>query len=311
MATNNKTMKTQFLIIGTLVSQFSWGSEKLISKEEYIDTWSPVAVNQMIESGIPASITLAQGILESGSGNSELARKGNNHFGIKCHGWEGATMFIDDDKKDECFRVYESAEQSFIDHSAFLKQYDRYAFLFTYESDDYKSWAKGLKKAGYATNPEYPQRLIKIIEDLGLDKYDEIKVPQTKALPSIVAVKSSNSIESNQHSVFVHTNKVKYVVAAKGDTYYKIAQEFGLHIRQLYRYNSFSSTKDCLEQGDLVYLQPKRRRNLFNKEQVVLEETMTIEEVSQKYAINEHSLKKLNDITDEPVISKGEKVTLR
>lgn len=304
-------MKASTLLIGLLLASGSWASEHKISREEYVDTWKSVAVSQMIEHGIPASITLAQGILESGSGNSELARKGNNHFGIKCHGWDGATMFIDDDKKNECFRVYKSAEQSYIDHSEFLKMYDRYAFLFTYKKDDYKSWAKGLKKAGYATNPQYPDQLIKIIEELDLAKFDSYAAPEIEVLPSIVAAKDSKSVSGNKHAVLDHKNRVKYVVAVNGDTYYKIAEEFGLTLRQLYRYNDFESTKDCLQEGDVVYIQPKRRRNLFKSEEQVITKDMSLIEISQKFAVNEKTLKRMNDLTDDKIVEKGQKVTLR
>lgn len=163
-------------------------------QQKYIDTYAAVAVREMYRSGVPASITLAQGILESGSGRSRLATEGNNHFGIKCHDWKGKSMRADDDAKNECFRVYDDAEQSFMDHSDFLRYRDRYKFLFEYEITDYKSWAYGLKKAGYATAPTYAESLIRLIEDYGLSKYDtmstdaavqeaEAKPEQTEAAP--------------------------------------------------------------------------------------------------------------------------------
>lgn len=143
-----------------------------ITRAEYIATWKEVAQENMREYGIPASITLAQACLESADGNSELSVKGKNHFGIKCHGWDGKKMYHDDDQKHECFRRYKKAEQSFTDHSVFLSERSRYAFLFELDADDYKGWAKGLKKAGYATNPKYPALLIKIIEDNNLVAID-------------------------------------------------------------------------------------------------------------------------------------------
>lgn len=141
--------------------------------ESYIEKWAPVAVEEMYRSGVPASITLAQGILESRYGLSRLASEGNNHFGIKCHkDWKGKTMAYDDDAKGECFRVYQTAEESFRDHSDFLRYRDRYKFLFEFDTKDYKSWAYGLKKAGYATDPNYPAKLIKYIEDYDLSRFD-------------------------------------------------------------------------------------------------------------------------------------------
>lgn len=143
-----------------------------ITTEEYIAMYKKIARKEMKKHGIPASITLAQGILESGSGNSELARKARNHFGIKCTAdWNGKTYHVDDDKPNECFRRYKHVETSFHDHSEFLKR-KRYSSLFDLDRDDYEGWAKGLKKAGYATNPKYPQLLINLIEKHKLYKYD-------------------------------------------------------------------------------------------------------------------------------------------
>lgn len=147
----------------------------LSPQEAYIAKYAPIAVREMYRSGVPASITLAQGILESGSGRSSLATKGNNHFGIKCHNWTGRSMRVDDDAPKECFRVYNSADESFRDHSDFLRYRDRYKFLFDFKTTDYKSWAHGLKKAGYATDPGYPSKLIKYIETYDLAKYDRMK----------------------------------------------------------------------------------------------------------------------------------------
>ncbi len=147
----------------------------------YIAKYAPIAVSEMYRSGVPASITLAQGLLESRYGLSDLAAKGNNHFGIKCHNWKGRSMKVDDDRKGECFRVYGSAEESFRDHSDFLRYQDRYKFLFEYKTTDYKSWAYGLKKAGYATDPNYPQKLIKLIGDYDLTRYDRMSPKEAEA----------------------------------------------------------------------------------------------------------------------------------
>ena len=151
--------------------------------EKYVEEWAPTAVREMYRSGVPASITLAQGILESRYGLSPLAAEGNNHFGIKCHkDWTGKKQYHDDDEKGECFRVYDSADESFRDHSDFLRYRDRYKFLFEFETTDYKSWANGLKKAGYATDPGYPDKLIKYIEDYKLNEYDSMTLAQAEAL---------------------------------------------------------------------------------------------------------------------------------
>ena len=300
------------LMLSTFVAFNSLSTESKITRTEYVEKWKKVAIDQMEEHDIPASITLAQGILESGSGNSELALKGNNHFGIKCHGWEGKQMFLDDDSKNECFRVYNHAKESYQDHSDFLKKYDRYKFLFTYEVTDYKSWAHGLKKAGYATNTKYPQLLIDIIEELKLDEFDRINMPNTKKGHRLIAESKNETKTTQAHQIFTHENKVKFVVAKSGDTFYKIAKEFGLNIKQLSRYNDFGKNKDVIEEGDIVYIQPKRRGNLFMKKEITVSSTMTVEELSQTTAVRAKSIKRLNDITgDNEQLSAGMKVTLR
>ena len=315
-------MKIQTTTLALLFAGFTFagsGSNK-ISKQEYVEQWKGVAIEQMMLHDIPASITLAQGILESANGNSDLAVKGNNHFGIKCHNWQGKKMYKDDDTKNECFRVYKTADESYIDHSEFLKNGKRYAFLFDYKSTDYKSWAKGLKQAGYATNPKYPDLLIGIIEDLELNKYDNFSKVETRKLPSIVVEKNKEKEEvkvksvyrSNTHQVNIHTNGVKYVVAKKGDTFFTISAEFGLKLSQLYKYNDYDKHKDVLVPGDIIYIRPKKRANIFKKEEIVIEKEISLNELSQSYALNKKTLMRLNDITDdETVIASGRKVILR
>lgn len=310
---NTNNMK---LIITTLAlcafSSVYAGGNKRISKQEYVDRWSGIAIEQMVDAGIPASITLAQGILESANGNSDLAVRGNNHFGIKCHGWEGKKMYKDDDREDECFRVYKHAEDSYRDHSDFLQRYKRYNFLFSYESDDYKAWAKGLKKAGYATNPKYPQLLIDIIEDLQLYEFDNMTKSILDPVPVLVSTSERSVVQSNSHTVHTHKKGVKFIVVQEGDTFYKIAKEFGLTLRQLRRFNDLDKNKDVVEPGDVLFIQRKKGRNWFKKEEVVLTETMSINELSQLHATNASSIRRLNNYSDDiEDIAKGEKVTLR
>src|SRR5690554_6339330 len=249
----------------TIISFTVLGNTPKTTLEEYIETWKDVAMNQMLTHGIPASITLSQGILESGFGNSVLAVEANNHFGIKCHDWKGETFLKDDDKKNECFRKYDDAAQSYQDHSLFLTSRSRYAFLFELEITDYKSWAKGLKEAGYATNPQYPKRLIDIIERYNLDQYDvlgtsdwiaennqkpngqerEITIPfgsEVKKVKEKKSKKNKNStqqVERAKRKVYTNANRTKYVVAGKHDTFYLIAKEFGYSLRQMNRWNDF------------------------------------------------------------------------
>ena len=166
-------LKRAFAAATAILFVVSADAQKRLTPHDYIDMWGEVAVGQMVTHHIPASITLAQGILESGNGNSDLAARSNNHFGIKCHSdWDGRRTYHDDDEKGECFRVYKNAAESFDDHSAFLKR-SRYAELFELDITDYKGWARGLKKCGYATNPKYAGLLIDLVERYELQRFDE------------------------------------------------------------------------------------------------------------------------------------------
>jgi len=293
-------------------------TDKKITQDEYVSSWQAVAVKQMQTYKIPASITLAQGILESGNGNSDLAKQANNHFGIKCHDWQGDKMYLDDDTKNECFRKYDAASESYKDHSLFLTGRTRYAKLFTYKLSDYKSWAKGLKEAGYATNPKYPDQLIEIIERLKLDRFDEAVTGETEA-DEMIAEELSNqpsdeTVASSyqKHSVKVHKNKINYIIARKGDTYYKIANEFHMGTWQLYKYNDFGPKKDLLEEGDIVYLQPKRRHSKEKNAVYVAEKNTTITQISQKEGIKIESLLALNALSSaDETVRKGQKILLR
>lgn len=302
-------MKRSFLLIGILTGSF-YSSAVKISKKDYISMWKDVAIGEMLDHKIPASITLAQGILESGSGNSMLAVEANNHFGIKCHGWTGEKVYKDDDKKGECFRKYDSADHSFEDHSDFLLRHERYASLFNYDITDYKSWAKGLKKAGYATNPKYADLLIDLIEDLELYQYDTYQ-ELTPGADLLVENKTVNTKSTNTHQIYQNDKKVRYVIAKKGDTFYQLSKEFGLNLSQLHRYNSFAQEKDCLKEGDIVYIMPKKRASLFKKETVSLEQPMHVQEISQKYGVSEKTLKRLNSFAEDSLVSEGEIITLR
>ena len=276
----------------------------LLSKKEYVLQWKATAIQQMSLYKIPASITLAQGILESGSGNSQLARVGNNHFGIKCHGWEGKTMFMDDDEKGECFRVYASAEDSYKDHSEFLTVNKRYNSLFELKSDDYKGWAKGLKEAGYATSSTYAEALIHLIEELKLDEFDQNVLHEN-------ALIVENDAESEvSHLTIYSAKKVKYIIAKKGDTFYRLSREFDMALWQLYRYNDFGPNKDVLVEGDVVYLQPKKRRT--TSKSIKTESELTPRELSQEYAVKLEPLMRRNQFSSpDQLLPVGEKVILR
>lgn len=296
---NNKlNMKYKLITAGLLLSGavFAGSLPQKYSKQDYIELWKDVAMQNQREFKIPASITLAQGVLESGFGNSELAQKANNHFGIKCHNWSGEKVYMDDDRKDDCFRKYDDASQSYSDHSVFLTSRSRYASLFDLEITDYRGWAKGLKKAGYATNPKYPALLIKIIEENGLTKYDHESngMLSVSNKPVVASAQTVQAITSKTHQTALHKNKVRFVVAKKGDTFYKIAKEKGMNLWQLYKYNDFSDKKECLEEGEFVYLQPKRNKSK-NKEKIFLiSKPLSLRDVSQIEGIKLKKLQRYN-----------------
>lgn len=273
-----------------------------LSKKEYVSIYENVAIQQMNEYKIPASITIAQGILESASGNSPLAKKANNHFGIKCHSnWEGETFYMDDDSKNECFRSYKNAEESYIDHSLFLTSRKRYAALFALPIDDYKNWAYGLKSAGYATNPQYAEQLIQLIEELQLNKLDGSEItPKSTLQPSLSDLYRKT-----------HENRVDYVIAKRGDSFYQIAKKSGLTLSQLHAYNDFAPEKDVLNEGDIVYLEPKR---IYAREKdfIVLNRAMSLREISQTEAVKLKTLMKKNQSSSpDEQLPKGEKIFLR
>lgn len=306
-------MKKVLLIILVLVIHSGFAFSVKLSPEEYVEQWKDAAIHEMNENQIPASITLAQAILESGSGNSLLAVEANNHFGIKCHKWDGPTFHKDDDEVNECFRKYKHARLSYTDHSEVLKK-TRYAKLFTYDLTDYRAWAYGLKEAGYATSTKYPALLIDLIERLNLTQYDrreELIVTKEKSTE-----KSKAQVEtfpmSNQHEVQIHENsKIKYVVTVRGDTYYRISKEFGVALWQLRKYNDFGSKKDYLLPGDLVYLQPKKRNSKVKKSTVLLED-VSLRSLAQLEGVKIQRLMKMNRLDSPDVLlKKGDRVALK
>lgn len=224
---------------------------RVYSSSGYVERFKDIAIEEMMKTGIPASITLAQGMLESASGNSTLAREANNHFGIKCHsGWTGKTILKDDDAAGECFRYYNSAEESYRDHSEFLKR-SHYAFLFDLDRDDYKGWAKGLKKAGYATNPRYPELLISLVERYGLDRYDkeETVLAKVNREERVLAQIADKPVETKAEAAAPAVSMKVYEVAA-GDTLYAISRKVGLSVDELKILNSLGGND--LKPGQLL-----------------------------------------------------------
>lgn len=311
-------------------------SQPQMTVEEYIDTYKETALEEMRKYRIPASITLAQGILESGNGNSDLARLANNHFGIKCHKeWTGKTFHKDDDAKDECFRAYKSAKESYYDHSLFLTSRDRYQFLFDLELSDYKAWANGLKQAGYATNPRYAEMLIRIIEENGLAELDKgaDKSPSAVSRPSSdknrdYRAKSSDSRHKkpvpllnakapevfgiagkggNDRIIFTN-NKTRFILAREGDDLFKIADEFGIYSWQVREYNEMDK-KSEIRPGDKIYLGRKRSRAEF--EYHIIEEGETLKSISQDFGVRMKSLARMNRLEDVDKIMAGEILKLK
>ncbi len=294
-------MKFRFLAVAFVFSLTISAQQNQVTLD-YIERYKDIAIGEMKSFGIPASITLAQGILESGNGLSELAQKSNNHFGIKCHlEWKGKKTYHDDDKKGECFRVYDSPEESFIDHSKFLAERSRYTFLFEYKPTDYRSWAKGLKKAGYATNKKYPQLLIDLIERYDLHKYDLAKEEVLVSRESAIIKASDISLSAN---------KVKYIVAAAGDTYESIGLETEKTVDEILKYNEISYDTP-LREGQLLYLQTKRKKGSKDVPTYKVQSGQDMYWVSQKFAIRLDRLYKLNNMPAGTQAKVGQVLKLR
>jgi len=310
--------------------------------DEYLRKYSALAIKEMNRTGIPASITLAQGMLESDYGRSKLARKGNNHFGIKCHSdWRGEKIYHDDNRRGECFRAYRTVEDSYRDHSDFLVKGSRYRELFRLSSTDYRGWAHGLKKAGYATDPKYPALLIRKIEDYGLHSFDTgdktgllpVKQPaviniRTDSVAGPAQIQQQVSVKlSEQDTAPVITpapvktvtmgtvklemnNNVQYIIVRENDTYKSLAEEYMLLSWEIVRYNDLASGTP-LKPGQVLYLQPKRNKAEagFNLHTVLPGETMY--SVSQKYAVRLSALYKMNLMEEGTECATGQKLRLR
>lgn len=284
------------------------------TREEYIERYKHIAVAHMERYGIPASITMAQGILESDAGNSKLSTSSNNHFGIKCKkNWTGAKVYHDDDAKGECFRAYPSVEASYLDHAEFLDSSPRYDSLFAYPSNDYRSWARGLKAAGYATAPDYAERLIKIIERYNLSILDqqdgdaiyssgktakqnaEWFAAHSTTQPSQSISEDIFRVTINSHKGYnvYRTNQSCYILAKSGDSYASLAKSFYITEKRLRKFNDVSKTEP-LKQGDMVFIERKQTRWLGNVRQHTLRKGETLHSVAQSYGIIEKRLARLN-----------------
>lgn len=312
-------MKRFALIV--LAAFLALGAEKN-PRLAYIEKYAPLAVSEMERTGVPASITLAQGMLESNAGLSALAVKGNNHFGIKCHNdWTGKRMKADDNAPRECFRVYPNAEASFRDHSDFLRGKDRYKELFELKSTDYKGWARGLKKAGYATDPAYAQKLITIIEDYKLYEYDKgIKVEVTPPLEVEAPVQVTSATIERKYKESVRfslgrkvyeQNGVPFVYAIEGGSWQSIAASNGLFLKEILRFNDLGSDS-ALAPGTMVYLARKKTQARPGVGRYVVgSDGETLWEISQRFGVRLASLQKMNPALIGKSLEEGDTIILR
>ncbi len=292
-----------------------------------------MAIWEMKKYNIPASIKLAQGIIESGRGTSTLARKANNHFGIKCHkGWKGQKFYYDDDAPNECFRKYKSVEDSFRDHSKFLSTRGRYSKLFKLKITDYKGWARGLQSAGYATNKRYSIMLINTIEKYKLYRYDDKKyqrkvlrgkdiddvdyaadshqnIPVNGEPETSVNKKtySETSIKAFNRKIYTN-NKVRFIFAKKGDTFATIAKDLKMYEWQIPKYNDLSK-KASIKEGQMIYIQKKKKRS--NEKTHTVRRNETLHSISQLYAIRLDHLCKKNNLQKTDNLRVGQQLKLR
>lgn len=282
------------MVVGALVSAAFQGRVAASNYEDYIDRYWELAVEHQQEYGIPASITLAQGLLESAAGKSTLATEGNNHFGIKCHKeWKGKTMLRNDDKPDDCFRVYKTPEESFRDHSLFLRR-TRYQKLFDLDVTDYQGWARGLRECGYATDPQYAARLITIIERYSLYSYDSDAGSLTEETVAFI----------REHLATTHpvrkSRGLHYVVAMPGDTYSSIAKELGMNKKKLMAYNDVKHDRE-IKPWEEVYLVEKRDEAPDGVSQATIGEGESMHSIAQRFGMKLSVVHSLNKkVKDKP-----------
>jgi LysM repeat protein len=299
------------------------------SVQDYVNSYKDLAVTEMKRTGIPASITLAQGIIESDCGHSSLAREANNHFGIKCHdNWTGPSVRHNDNKRNECFRKYSKPADSFYDHSDFLKSVPRYSFLFSLSSTNYKAWAQGLKKAGYATNPDYANMLIRTIEENNLWNFDHpniavnLSVPPNDTVKDTFIAHSRDSLKktlkfsNGNNAVYAHAqrvmenNRIQYIIVKDGDTREKLENEFQLLRWELPKYNELKYDFQIMP-GQMLYLQPKRDKAEPGKEYYNTKDGDSMYLISQQFGVKLKRLYEMNRMADGSEPGAGEKIWLR
>lgn len=288
--------------VSTVAQQQKWNQRY----QTYIDQYRDMAIEQMLRNKIPASITLAQGILESGAGNSELVKKGNNHFGIKCHGWTGKTIHKDDDTKQECFRAYQNAQESFEDHSKFLTKNKRYSQLFSLSITDYKGWARGLKACGYATNPNYAPMLINLIELYKLYEYD-----RAKTYDKFMAQNSGHRQGGFLHPIHIY-NKNYFLQARKGDTFKSIGKEIGISGKKIAKYNERDYNSPLVE-NEMIWLKKKQKKAeaTYKKRPHRVKAGESMYSIAQYYGIRLKSLYKMNKLSPDYELKIGDELRVR
>ncbi len=327
----------QFIPILFLAGSFSGTAQTNNAVTQYINTYKVLAIHEEIRTGVPAAITLAQGILESEAGQSELSLASNNHFGIKCKSdWTGATVYHDDDTKGECFRSYASVEDSYRDHSDFLKSRPNYAFLFNLDPTDYSSWAYGLKRANYATNPAYASLIIKIINDNNLQDYTLVALERIKnGAPPDIAYNNNANGPDNQVGASVETNETnnaepavnievvdgaypqgeftinqtRVIYADAGTSLFALANNYNIAYKKLLEYNNIDKNTDILQKDELIYLEKKPKKSL-KKDYHIVATSETIEEISQKEGVQLESLYEYNKLQKGLQPAPGEKIYL-
>ena len=311
--------------------QVTYAQQRLSAKYlNYIDEYKDIAIEQQRRHGIPASITLAQGLLESQAGQSRLATAGNNHFGIKCTGWAGDTIRHDDDELQECFRSYATAAESYNDHSLFLKR-KRYEPLYALDITDYKGWAQTLKKCGYATDPKYPEKLINIIETYELFQYDDSRYqalartvettePAAKPAKKVQQMGHDAQLESEvedmlaaeigQQHVVRRRRGLYCITAREGDTFTSLATELDVKPDKLAKFNDMHRD-DAIAPGDVIWLEQKAKKASDEHSEHLVTEGETLLKVAQYYGIQLKSLAKLNKIKPDAEIAPGDVLILR
>lgn len=309
----NRIRKQIFYILLVLIPMSAANAQQLrwsAQYQMYINQYKDLAIEEMLRYNIPASITLAQGLLESRAGLSDLTIQSNNHFGIKCNGgWTGATSYHDDDAEGECFRAYNNAYESYEDHSKFLKK-PRYSSLFSLDRTDYCGWAYGLKSAGYATSPTYATKLIGIIELYKLYEYDN-----ARTYDHFIASRENRKHTSNNyllHPIYQY-NKNYYLKARRGDTFRSLSDELNISSHALARYNE-RDKNDVLAEGDIVYLKKKRRNaeKVFRNRPHIVKPGESMYSISQYYGIRLKNLYKMNHLSLEDYqIHVGDKLRVR